>query len=87
MYNDWTPLPTQPHPTPIYSSVNFKAHIPLGIVFPLATQQHEIYMANARILRWGPNVTYIFHLLALRLALGVTQILAFLDTNLLVCLT
>ena len=39
------------------------AHIPLDIVFALATQheQHEIYMANARILRSGPSATYIPH--------------------------
>ena len=52
-----------------------------------------MYMANAKMLRWGPNTTYIpwadvrvlhwgyaifiFHV-------GVTQILALLDTNMLV---
>ena len=57
-------------------------------------KQHEIYMANARILRWGPNATYIPPARVLGLALGVMQILAFalgimqiiafLDTNMLV---
>ena len=46
--------------------VSSKAHIALEIVFSLATQrkwkwhkQHEMYMANAKMLRWGPNATYI----------------------------
>ena len=60
-------------------------------------KQHEIYMANARILRWVPNPTYIPParvgglvlgvMQILGFALGVTQILAFLDTNMLVAPT
>ena len=45
---------------------NTKAHIPLRTAFALGTQrrkkrdkQHEMYMANAKILRWGPTATYI----------------------------
>ena len=43
-----------------------KAHIPLETGFALATKrkgnQHkkkEMYIANAKILRWGPNATYV----------------------------
>ena len=52
-----------------------------------------MYMANAKILRWGPNAAYIplTRIGGLRwgkgkfcFALGVRQILVFLDTNMLV---
>ena len=45
------------------------------------TQENEIYMDNAKILRWGPNTNYIS---LTGLALGVKHIFAFLDTNMLV---
>ena len=57
-------------------------------------KKKEMYMANARILRLGPNTTYIpltrvgiLHwgvMQILVFALGGTQILVFLDTNMLV---
>ena len=46
--------------------LELKAHIPLRTAFALGTQrrkkwdkQHEMYMANAKMLRWGPTATYI----------------------------
>ena len=58
-----------------------------------STQKNVIYMANAKILRWGPNTTYIplarvgvcvWSKANFMFRLGVRQILAFLDTNMLV---
>ena len=55
----------------------YKAPIPLETLFPLVTQrelnehkQHEIYMANSIPSHWGPNGTYIFHLLAMGVCVG-----------------
>ena len=38
---------------------------------------NEMYMANAKILRWGPNATYIFHWLALGFCAGGNAIFMF----------
>ena len=62
------------------------------------TKKHEMYMANTKNLRLGPNATYIPLTLGVwvfalgvtqifGLVSGVTQIFAFLDTNMLVSLT
>ena len=55
---------------------NPKAHIPLETGFALVTQhewnqpkKHEMYMANARILRWDPTQP-IFHWLAFEFRVG-----------------
>ena len=55
---------------------NFKAHIPLETGFALATQhkwnqhkKHEMYMADARILRWDPTQP-LFHWLAFGFRVG-----------------
>ena len=53
-----------------------KAHIPQEMGSPLVpnaneiyTKKHEMYMANASILRWDPTQP-IFHLLALGVGVG-----------------
>ena len=48
-----------------------------------STHKNEMYMANAQILRLVPTATYIQPTCVGAFALGVTQILAFLDTNML----
>ena len=58
-----------------------KAHIPLRTAFALGTQrrkkrdkQHEMYMANAKMLRWGATVTYITLEMGFALATNANEI-------------
>ena len=36
----------------------------------MSTNNKKIYMAKAKILHWGPNVTYIFHLFVFGVCVG-----------------
>ena len=76
-----------PNPRVVY---NFSRNVKLIFHWKLANQrklnghkQHEIYMANASPSRLGPNAT-LREMQILVFALGVTQILPFLDTKILV---
>ena len=69
-----------------------KAHIPLEMGFALATQRkwnlhnkNEMYMANARNLRLGPNATYIPLAHVGGFALGKAKNLAHLTQEITTC--